>query len=897
MTVVSGSSSVPQVAAEPQTSPGALATARLAVRGKFLVEPGSGRTFWVKGVTYGPLGPANSSEEYNCLEQVNRDFAGIAASGFNAIRTYTPPPKWLLNSAMDHGLRVMVGLAWEQHVTFLSDRRRCTDIENRLRADVRRCAGHPAILCYGVGNEIPSAIARWYRPRAIERWIERLYVAAKSEDPRGLFTYVNYPSTEYLDLPFVDLICCNVYLERPGELEKYLGRLHSLAGDKPLVLAEIGLDRLRNGADAQAHHVETQIRAAFSHGCAGGFVFSWTDQWYRGGMQIDDWQFGLTDDQRQPQPALAAARRALRAIPPDPERVAPLVSVIVCTRNGARRIVECLENLARLEYSAYEVIVVDDGSTDGTADVAAEYDVRVIRGVHRGLSAVRNAGLAAARGEIIAYIDDDAFPDSHWLNFLVGAFERGAHVAVGGPNLVPADDGYLAQLVGRAPGGPTHVLLNDQEAEHIPGCNMAFRRDALREIAGFDEQFWIAGDDVDVCWRLMERGGTLGFAPSAVVWHRRRGSLRAYWRQQVNYGRAEALLEAKWPQKYNALGHIAWRGRLYALRDRRRTRVRYGTWGGELFQPAEELPAGARIGVASLPRFPEWHLGLWAMGGMAVAGVIWHPLRWAIIAVAIMLVLTICRAWVDARRVLRRQRLHGSSGRLRDTCLLAGLHFVQPAARLWGRITGGLMPWHARGTRRGARASVPIGRSLALWSETWRSLEQWLGEFEGLMRREGSAPIRGGRYDRWDFEVRGGLLAAARALSTVEEHGRGRQMLRFNFWPRWHLDSALVAMLLIGIVALITAASGGGVRGAVIVATALAAATFVRAAWEAGAAIRILRDAGDTLAATLCEQGGTARQTNAVQAPNPTREAPALTLKPLEDDPDDDLDAVPFAQG
>ena len=107
----------------------------------------------------------------------------------------------------------------------------------------------------------------------------------------------------------------------------------------------------------------------------------------------------------------------------------------------------------------------------------------------------RNAGLRAGTGEIVAFIDDDAFADQHWLHFLALAFRRSSHVAFGGPNVAP-DDGFMAAAVARAPGGPCHVMLSDDVAEHIPGCNMAFRRDKLIEIGGFDPQFRVAGDDV-----------------------------------------------------------------------------------------------------------------------------------------------------------------------------------------------------------------------------------------------------------------------------------------------------------------------------------------------------------------------------------------------------------------
>jgi len=202
--------------------------------------------------------------------------------------------------------------------------------------------------------------------------------------------------------------------------------------------------------------------------------------------------------------------------------------------------------------------VVNDGSTDKTGAIAKEYGFRVITTENRGLSSARNTGMHAAKGEIVAYIDDDARPDPHWLTYLAATFLTTSHVGVGGPNLPPPDDGPVADCVANAPGGPIHVLLTDREAEHIPGCNMAFRKWALQEIGGFDTQFRIAGDDVDVCWRLQQEGWTLGFNPAAMVWHHRRNSVKAYLKQQLNYGKAEAVLERKWPEKYNAAGHIPW---------------------------------------------------------------------------------------------------------------------------------------------------------------------------------------------------------------------------------------------------------------------------------------------------------------------------------------------------
>src|SRR5207244_4462644 len=156
---------------------------------------------------------------------VERDFAQMAASGINSVRTYKVPPRWLLDAAHRNGLLVMVGLAWEQHVAFLDESKRPNEIEARLRAGVRSCAGHPGVLCYVIGNEIPANVVRWHGPKRVERFLRRLYCAAKEEDPTALVTYVNYPSTEYLQVPFVDFLCFNVYLEEEKSLDAYLARL------------------------------------------------------------------------------------------------------------------------------------------------------------------------------------------------------------------------------------------------------------------------------------------------------------------------------------------------------------------------------------------------------------------------------------------------------------------------------------------------------------------------------------------------------------------------------------------------------------------------------------------------------------------------------------------------
>jgi GT2 family glycosyltransferase len=817
------------VTVAPCVEPAFLAE-RAKARGKFLETE---EKLYIRGVSYGSFRPGVHGD-YPDPATVAADFAAMSGAGFNTVRIYTAPPTWLLDCAADHGLRVMVGLAWEQHVAFLDDRATRRSIETRVRAGVAACARHPAILCYAIGNEIPAPIVRWYGARRVERFLERLYLAAKEEDPEGLVTYVNYPSTEYLLLPFLDLVCFNVFLEDEESLGMYLRRLQNLAGDRPLLITELGLDGARHGDDAQATSLEWQLRTVFWSGSAGAVVFSWTDEWHRGGADVDGWKFGLTDRERRPKIALSSVSRAFEEEPFRIETSWPRVSVIVCSHNGADTLPECLAGLARLEYPDYETVVVDDGSSDGTAEVAERFGVRLIRTAHMGLAAARNEGLEAARGEVVAYIDDDAAPDTHWLRYAVATLLGGGHAGVGGPNLPPSGQGAVAAAVALAPGGPAHVLLTDGEAEHIPGCNMVFWRNRLVEVEGFNPSFRVAGDDVDICWRLHERGWTIGFSPSAVVWHRRRNSVRAFLRQQRAYGRAEALLEQAWPEKYNLAGHLSWRGRIYGeprAAGSRRRRIRYGTWGSGLFQSIYD---GGSPGLGSLPLMPEWYMLIAALAVASTYELLYEPLFVAVPGVDLPLSVIVLAIAVTALAARAVKTVLRSSEPLRVRTLAVFLSVLQPLARLSGRLIAGLTPWRGRGRM----LAFPWRRTRVVWRERWLSPLDRLGGLAASLRHEGAAVRAGESVDRWDLDVRTGPLGGARLLLAVEEHGRGRQLVRHRIWPRWSRGGLGLAAFF-------------GVFAAVAAEHALATTTAVLAALAATTLFLVLRDCASGVALCL----------------------------------------------
>jgi glycosyltransferase involved in cell wall biosynthesis len=579
---------------------------RLVARGKYLFD--GERKFYARGVSYGPFPPNSRGERYPEPERVAADFALMNQMGVNVVRCYVPPPPWLLDEAIRHNLRLMVGIPWPFHMAFLDSPATAADIRNSIRKGVEELRQYgDAILAYSLGNEIRSDIARWHGPRAIGKFLRELYDIGKQADPDGLFTYSNYPTTEYLDLSFLDFVCFNVYLHREEDFRRYLTHLMAATGERPLMLSETGMDTIREGEEHQAELLAWQARAAFEIGLSGFIVFAFTDEWHTGGVEIADWAFGLVKKDRTPKRAFAAVGEIFRAELPPPLKLAPKASVIVPAYNSAATIAACLESLKTLHYPDYETIVVDDGSTDSTAQIAESAGARVIRREHHGLAAARNAGIEAAAGEIVAFIDSDARADADWLYHLVEAITRRGAAAAGGPNFSPAVSDSNATFA-LAPGIPREVRGPGDELTQLCGCNMAVTKSALHEVGGFDTSFIAAGDDVDLSWRLAdlpaEKRAPLINAPGAVVTHERRATLRDYLRQQRGYGGGEGLLYKKYPLRtlggaglYGGTG--SWLSALLGG-----PRVYHGAFGRGLFQT---LYASADVPwLAELPQTIEW---------------------------------------------------------------------------------------------------------------------------------------------------------------------------------------------------------------------------------------------------------------------------------------------------
>jgi len=813
----------------------------IRVRAKFFFE--GDRKWFIKGVTYGPFAPDAEGHFVGDPEKARRDFALMQEIGINLLRIYHIPPRWFLDVAREFGLRVLISIPWAEHIEFLNNRRMKRQIIETIREGVARNKGHEAIFGYYVGNEIPFAMVRWLGARRVIEFVEYLINLARETDPRALYSYASYPPTEYLLPSNVDFVSYNVYLERQRDFEKYLARLQNLADDKPLIFGEFGLDTIRKGEDEQVEVLAWHLESVVRGGAAGTIFFAWTDEWFTGGHDITDWAFGLVTRDRQPKKVFQTLKNFMRYEGSITERVKleqyPKVSVIVCSYNGGKTLKDCLESLDEVMYADFEIVLVDDGSKDGSAEIVRDWLARrtarvaavmkdpvasaAVTGQHHdarveiydgggklpgfiwivqpnmGLSYARNAGAHAARGEIFAYTDSDCMADPDWLYYMVGTLLSGDYVGVGGPNISPPAVNWIQAAVSAAPGGPSHVLLTDVVAEHIPGCNMAFHRAAFFSVGGFDTEYRKAGDDVDFCWRLQTNGGVIAFSPAAIVWHYRRFTLTAFRKQQEGYGEAESMLRFKHLIFFGPTGTAKWKGQIYGAPRFtwlfNKPVIYHGVFGQGLFQSIYPTPQSE---LAAYLSSIEW----------VVLTIFIGILGWPLEKLRMVPLAMFLGTFLVALSYMIHARIEAKFDNVPARLLVAFLALVQPLGRGWARY----FTWMKyKGTPSAVIAKPEADlqpdaqkgglAKLDFWNEQGHGREQLLTEVFALLEAEDWRYSTDTGWKDWDVQIYGNQFWSIQMKSVTEYHGGPKCLTRVQLHynavaATWLLNAVALLILL-----------------------------------------------------------------------------------------------------
>lgn len=228
------------------------------------------------------------------------------------------------------------------------------------------------------------------------------------------------------------------------------------------------------------------------------------------------------------------------------DAVPPFVSVVLPVRNGERTIGDCLASILRNDYppDRREVVVVDNASTDRTAEIIKRYPVHYVYEARLGRSAARNRGIEESRGEIVAFIDADCVASTQWLRQLTAGFEEYGVSGVAGeilafPPTTPAERYYAIQRA-----RPQASAVN-RTRPYAVTANVAFRRETFDRIGGFDRRF-PSGQDMDFGWRFVDAGLKLVYRERAVVLHRHRPTGLSLFRQYFFRAQGWALIHQKY---------------------------------------------------------------------------------------------------------------------------------------------------------------------------------------------------------------------------------------------------------------------------------------------------------------------------------------------------------------
>jgi GT2 family glycosyltransferase len=229
----------------------------------------------------------------------------------------------------------------------------------------------------------------------------------------------------------------------------------------------------------------------------------------------------------------------------------PRTSIIIAVQADNSNLRECLEACARLTDQDFEVLVL----TDGAADLRYP-KTRVIPTGPAGPSEKRDRGSREARGRILAFLDDDAFPAPGWLTAVVAALAPGDVAAVGGPAVTPPHDGPREQASGwvyavRMVGGPfvyRYLPRSARDVDDYPTCNLAIKRESLAAVGGFDTCYW-PGEDTVICLKLTRNlKQRIVYDPAVLVYHHRRRLFGGHLRQVMSYATHRGYFVKRFPE-------------------------------------------------------------------------------------------------------------------------------------------------------------------------------------------------------------------------------------------------------------------------------------------------------------------------------------------------------------
>jgi glycosyltransferase involved in cell wall biosynthesis len=224
------------------------------------------------------------------------------------------------------------------------------------------------------------------------------------------------------------------------------------------------------------------------------------------------------------------------------------ISVIVPTKNSKNRIETCLNSLVHQSYPNYEIIIVDGHSSDDTINIVSKYSVRVFFEEGGTRASACNVGISNAKGEIVAFTDDDCVVPENWLEQIAVNFANREIQVLGGPSLTPAESTRLEKALGVTYAQVVQLTsIGNKSGEKVAGCNSAYRKSTVIDIGGFNEKL-VTAEETELHSRIHKNGGKIFYDPNMAVLHFRRASFRSFFKQFYRYGLGKGCMLREHPE-------------------------------------------------------------------------------------------------------------------------------------------------------------------------------------------------------------------------------------------------------------------------------------------------------------------------------------------------------------
>jgi hypothetical protein len=488
----------------------------VAVHAKFFSR--SGRKFFLTATRLDGFGTTLDLNEKLKLRRRLEDLKAAHTTGLILTEGQSQPALDVVAAA---GMVAIVDLSIEPGD--LVYRSRFAELVSRVAHAGNVYRSHPGLMGYLIDFPLEPDTSHesscLITVKTVRRRLCTLVSVLKQHAPNALVAIKRGEGSLAPTMAEEDFLYCSTARLEERRLRPWIQNLHRLAGPRPVVI------EFAPGSSRQ----DEAVAEAFGAGAAGVVAPSVPAPPSR------DW-LGI----RMLRPAETMPFASLDGAGPPQPTSCPLVSVVVCARGGERTMPRCLESLSRLAYPNFEVVIVAGGGGAGVSEVIAQFpQFRVIGQSKPGLGAARNAGLQAARGEIVAFVEPDFAVDSDWLTFMVRAMQEGQLDACCGPAYVPPQTAKLATCVAGARSSLSLTSFGDAMAR----SNLTFTKDALRRAGGFEGKYETFDADVDLCRKIEGTGAKLGYSPAALVWDFRPDTLRTYLSRQGSYGRVDAKLK------------------------------------------------------------------------------------------------------------------------------------------------------------------------------------------------------------------------------------------------------------------------------------------------------------------------------------------------------------------